>query len=261
MGILNVTKDSFFDGGEYFESDSAVARGKRIFEEGADIIDIGGESTRPGATPISEAEELERVIPVIKALCAEVPITISIDTCKPGVAAAAVAAGARLINDVRGLRDPAMQEVAASLDVDVCVMHMQGTPQTMQKNPHYPEGIICHLLNWFEKQVAILVQRGIKEKRIILDPGIGFGKTVADNLEIIQNLPRLKAMGFPTLIGLSRKSFMSNILGKPAAELFPATIAANTLLIMSCIDIIRVHDVAAHRDVVNLFSKIKEPLR
>lgn len=240
----------------YVEKNAAFERGKCIFEEGADIIDIGGESTRPGAEPISEEQELARVIPLIKALRAEVPIIISIDTSKPRVAAAAIAAGAQLINDVTGLRHPEMQEVAATFDVNVCMMHMQGTPQTMQSNPQYPEGVIPHLLKWFEKQITILLKQGIKEKQIILDPGIGFGKTVADNLEILENLPRLKAMGFPLLIGLSRKSFLGKILNKPAPELLSATIAANAFLIMSNVDIIRVHDVSAHRDVINLFSKL-----
>lgn len=256
MGILNVTPDSFFDKGRYFDHLLAIDRGKKIYQEGADIIDIGGESTRPGATPVETSEELQRVIPVVKALRSAVPIPISIDTRKAEVAAAAVEAGATLINDVSGFIDPAMQEIAASKEIDVCVMHMLGTPQTMQDKPIYPDGIISHLLEWFEAQVTRLTKRGIKESRIILDPGIGFGKTVDDNLKIIHNLPRLKALGFPLLLGISRKSFLSKILNKSALELLPATIAVNTLLIISKVDIIRVHDVPEHRAAIDVISKM-----
>lgn len=257
MGILNVTPDSFFDKGQFFNPDAANAQGIRICSDGADIIDIGGESTRPGAHPVSTQDELDRVLPVIKAIRSASAIQISIDTRKPLVARAAIEAGATLINDVSGFTDPAMQEIAAASNVEICVMHMQGTPQTMQNNPNYPEGIIPHLICWFESQVNLLIKRGVLEKHIILDPGIGFGKTVADNLEIIENLPKLKAIGFPLLLGVSRKSFMSKILNKSASELLPATIAINTLLVMSGIDVIRVHDVSEHRSVVDLLMKMR----
>lgn len=257
MGILNVTPDSFFDQSRFFDLEAAVERGKQIYAEGADIIDIGGESTRPGAAPVTIQEELERVIPVIKALRNAIPIPISIDTRNAKVAHAALEAGATFINDVSGFSDPDMQELAAASHAQICIMHMQGTPQTMQSNPSYPEGIIPHLLNWFESRIAQLIRRGISQDKIFLDPGIGFGKTVADNLEIIQNLPQLGTLGFPLLLGISRKSFMGKILNKPASELLPATIAINVILALADVKIIRVHDVREHRDIIEIINRVK----
>lgn len=256
MGILNVTPDSFFDRGKSFLTDVAVKHGKDLYEKGADYIDIGGESTRPGSLPVEEEEELRRVIPVIQSLHKQLDIPISIDTCKARVAAEALEAGASLINDILGFRDPAMQEVAASGNVDLCLMHMQGTPANMQINPHYPDGVVPHLLKWFENQVLSLVKRGVKEKHIILDPGIGFGKSVADNLEIIQNLRQFKTLGFRVLLGVSRKSFIGKILNKPTAELLPGTLAVNCFAVISKVDIIRVHDVREHRDMLEIYSQL-----
>lgn len=256
MGILNATPDSFFDGGKFLNLEAAVKRGRQLHLEGADIIDIGGESSRPGAEAVSVQEELARTIPVIEALRAELPIPISIDTCKPQVAKAAIKAGANLINDITGLQDPGMRKIAAETGMDVCIMHMRGDPKTMQVDPHYTEGIISHIIYWFEQQIKELIQFGISEDKIILDPGIGFGKTVADNLEIIQNLPRFKALGFRVLVGISRKSFMSKILNKPASDLLAATLAVNTLLIRSGVDIIRVHDVREHKDIIEVLKKL-----
>lgn len=256
MGILNVTPDSFFDKGHYFSPDKAIERGNAIYREGADILDIGGESTRPGSTPVTLEEELNRVIPVIQSLHSTIPIPISIDTNKPKVAHAAIEAGATFLNDVCGFQNPEMQEIAATTGLDICVMHMQGTPQNMQKDPHYSDGVISSLLQWFEGQISCLLKRGVKEKQIILDPGIGFGKTVDDNLKIIQNLAQLKALGFPLLVGISRKSFMGKILNKKPPELLPATLAVNTLLINANVDIIRVHDVLEHRDVIILLKAL-----
>lgn len=255
MGILNVTPDSFFDGGKYIDFEAAIARGRQMQQEGADILDIGGESTRPFSLPVTEEEELNRVIPVIKAL-KDLTIPISIDTNKVSVAAAALEAGAKVINDVTGFQNPAMRELACSTGVEICVMHMKGNPQTMQQNPQYPGGIISEIINWFESQINVLIKRGIKEKQIILDPGIGFGKTVADNVEIVQNIPRFKALGFRLLFGVSRKSFLSKILSKSPAELLPATLAVNTLLIHSRVDIIRAHDVREHREIIDLLKHI-----
>jgi len=256
MGILNVTPDSFYDGNKYLLIENAIKRGLLIAEEGADILDIGGESTRPGSAAVSVQEEQSRVIPVIKALKEKVKIPISIDTMKPEIAADALEAGATLLNDVSGFRNPEMREIAASADVDICVMHMLGEPKTMQQNPYYEEGIITVLLDWFDQQVNLLTKAGVKESRIIFDPGIGFGKTVAHNLEIIHNLPKLRAVGFPVLLGTSRKSFMSKILNLPAAELLPTTIAINTLAIQASVDIIRVHDVAEHRKVIDIMDAL-----
>lgn len=257
MGILNVTPDSFYDGNQYFDINSAVKRGIEIYQQGANIIDIGGESTRPGSEKVDEQAELNRVIPVIHALKKAVPIPISIDTMKPTVALAAVKAGATIINDVNGFRDPEMREVASRHNVEVCVMHMLGEPKTMQLSPLYPNGIIFHLIEFFETQVSFLTQAGIQPNKIILDPGIGFGKTIADNLEIIHNLQRLKDIGFPLLVGVSRKSFMSKLLNKPSSELLAATLAINTLVISAGVDIIRVHDIREHDDVIKLLSRIE----
>jgi dihydropteroate synthase len=195
MGILNVTPDSCFDQGRWFDHAAAIQRGIQIFQEGADWLDIGGESTRPGATPVLEEEELKRVIPVIKSLKQEISVPISIDTMKARVAEAAIEAGASLINDVSGFRDPAMRQVAANVQLPICVMHMHENPMTMQKNPHYPQGITSFLIDWFSQQIDLLLASGIQEQNIILDPGIGFGKTIADNVEIVQNLYRIKALG------------------------------------------------------------------
>lgn len=255
MGILNVTPDSFFDQGSFFDSSKAIARGEQIIQEGADILDIGGESSRPGSTSISEAEELRRIIPVIQSLRKMTNIPISVDTVKPRVAAAAIEAGATMINDISGARHPEMRKIAASCGVPICLMHMQGTPATMQISPVYPEGIISHLIHWFEEKIDLLIEAGVKKNNIILDPGIGFGKTVAHNLQIIHNLPQLKALGFPLLLGVSRKSFMSKIVNRPAVDLLPTTVAVNVIAIQNHVDIIRVHDIEAHRLVIDFLKE------
>ncbi|MGA8164310.1 MAG: dihydropteroate synthase [Waddliaceae bacterium] len=257
MGIINATPDSFYDGGKCFSLENAVKQGIDMYREGADILDIGGESTRPSAHPVGEEEELARVIPVIKTLKKEIPIPLSIDTMKPRVAAAAVEAGAAIINDVSGFRDPEMVQVAINASVPICVMHMKGTPKTMQINPRYEQGVVSHLLQWFEERVNCLCHAGIKKNHIILDPGIGFGKTVDDNLKILQNLQRFTTMGFPLLLGLSRKSFMGKIVNKEASKLLSMTIAMNTIGLLAGVDIIRVHDVAEHRDIVELITHLK----
>lgn len=256
MGILNVTPDSCYDQGRWFDPTIAIQRGKQIYQEGADWLDIGGESTRPQAAPVSEQEELRRVIPVLKALKQEIPIPISIDTMKAKVAEAALEAGASLINDVSGFRDLAMQKVAAAARVPICVMHMHEMPATMQLNPVYPQGIIPFLLEWFEKRIEELLAAGIKKENIILDPGIGFGKTVTDNIEIVHHLQKIKALGFPVLIGLSRKSFLGKIVNKTYPDLLPTTLAVNTLAILAKVDIIRVHDIVEHRDIIDLMNEM-----
>lgn len=257
MGILNVTPDSCFDQGRWFDHTTAIQRGIQICHEGADWLDIGGESTRPGAAPVTETEELRRVIPVIKSLKKEISIPISIDTMKAAVAEAAIEAGASLINDVSGFRNPAMREVAAHAQIPICVMHMHENPVTMQTNPLYPQGVLPFLLDWFKKQIDLLLASGVQEKNIILDPGIGFGKTVADNVEIVQNLYEIKALGFPVLIGLSRKSFLGKIVNKGYPDLLPVSLAVNTLAILAHVDIIRVHDISEHRDVIDLMVRFK----
>lgn len=258
MGILNATPDSFYDKGKFFKNNLTIERGIQLSKNGADIIDIGGESTRPGAIPVGEDEELQRVIPLIKALKASIPTPLSIDTTKPRVAQKALEAGASWINDVSGFCHSEMQEIAASSKTQICVMHMQGTPNTMQKNPQYPNGIIEHIMHWFEKQINLLLKAGVQESQITLDPGIGFGKTILDNILILQSLKEFKSLGFPLLLGVSRKSFMGNILNKPSEELLASTISVNTLAIKEGIDIIRVHDVVEHRDIIDLCSHLLE---
>lgn len=252
MGILNVTPDSFFDGGVHSKPEKAIEKGLEMVKLGAHFIDIGGESSRPFSEPVSEKEELKRVIPVIHGLAKMCSIPLSIDTIKPSVAKAAVEQGARIINDITGLSDPEMRQTVKETKVKAIVMHMQGTPKTMQVNPSYPKGVVTELIDWFKKRVEFLVKEGIDEGQIILDPGIGFGKTIEQNLEIIDNLNKIKALGFPLLIGLSRKSFMTKILRKPPSDLLPSTIGMNTIALMNGADILRVHDVAEHCDVVNL---------
>jgi dihydropteroate synthase len=252
MGILNVTPDSFYEKSRTFTSFSAIKRGQLIEAEGADIIDIGGFSSRPGSLPVDEQEELQRIIPVIRALKNEVKIPLSVDTMNPVVAAKAIDAGCTYINDISGFKHPEMRKVAKNSSGPLILMHMQGQPLTMQQNPNYPEGIIPHLKNWFEAQVELLLKEGIANNRIILDPGIGFGKTLEHNIEIIKSLDILKSIGFPLLVGLSRKSFMTKILGKPNDELLYATLGLNAILTLAKVDIIRVHDVKEHRDIIDI---------
>lgn len=254
MGILNVTPDSFYDKGKFYTLEQAIAEGIRMIDQGADIIDIGGESTRPGADPVSEEEELNRVLPVIKALREQSKTPLSIDTLKPAVARAAMNAGATLISDVFGFRDPEMVKVAADTNAKACVVHMLGNPKTMQKNPVYKHGVIQEIKQWLQERVDQLEASGILKENIILDPGIGFGKTVDDNYQILHNLQEFKSMGFPVLIGLSRKSFMTKVLGKPPAELLAPTIAMSTITMMENVDYIRVHDVQEHSDVLKLIK-------
>ncbi len=254
MGIINATPDSCYAPSCCETLEKGVEAGLRMWREGADIIDIGGESTRPNAIPVPEEEELKRVVPVIQALKNLIPIPLSIDTMKHKVAEAALAAGASFINDVSGFSDPAMRRLAAASGVPICVMHMLGNPATMQNNPFYPEGIISHLISWFRSRIDCLLKDGVKEEQIILDPGIGFGKTVADNLKIVHNLPILKTLGFPVLLGASRKSFMSVILNKPREELLPATLFIHTQAMLAGVKIIRTHDVKDHRDVMKMLE-------
>ena len=259
MGILNLTPDSCYDQGRWFDPlnpDRAIQRGIQIWKEGADILDIGGESTRPGATPVSEEEEIKRILPVITALAPEIPIPISIDTMKPRVAEAALKAGAALINDVSGFRDPAMRRLAVESGVPICVMHMRENPITMQQAPFYPEGIVPFLIQWFEKNISLLLAEGVNPKNLILDPGIGFGKSVEDNMQIAKNVAEIKKLGYPVLMGLSRKSFLGKMIEKGYPELLSATLAINLLVILSGKpDILRVHDVKEHKDMLLILDK------
>lgn len=251
MGILNVTPDSFYDGGSYDSTDRALKRAYAMQEEGADLIDIGGESTRPHAPLISPEEEARRLFPLLDQL-ADFPLPLSIDTQKPSIAAYAIRAGASLINDINGFRDPKMQEVVAPSSASLCVMHMRGSPQTMQQKPSYAEGVIPSLLAFFEERLETLLKAGIPSERILLDPGIGFGKGVQENLMILKELHQLKQFGRPLLIGLSRKSFMGKILQKEAPNLLSATLIMNTLALLGGATVLRVHDLPVHREAIEL---------
>lgn len=248
MGILNVTPDSFSDGGKYINKDDAINHGIKLAAEGSDIVDIGGESTRPGAEPLSLEDELNRVIPVIRELAKEVQIPISIDTYKSEVAREALDAGASIINDISGLKsDDKMAGIAAEYDVPVVVMHIKGTPRDMQINPHY-ENMISEVRNSLAESVNIALNAGVDKNKIIVDPGIGFGKDLMDNFSLIKNLDYFKTLGHFILIGPSRKSFLWKTLDVSPDETIEATAAAVTACIMAGADIVRIHDV---KEVMN----------
>jgi dihydropteroate synthase len=252
MGVLNVTPDSFSDGGVFFETARAVERAWRIAEEGADILDIGGESTRPGSSGVNAEEELRRVVPVLDALAGKYPLPISIDTSKSEVARAALERGAALVNDITALgKDPALGEEAASFKASVILMHMRGEPRTMQKLPPSPD-ILGEIEEWAGKAVARAQALGVTEDMIILDPGIGFGKTASQNLEILRNLDRLAAVGFPVMVGTSRKAFIGKILSDPTADRIWGSAAAVAASILFGAHMVRVHNVAAMRDVARV---------
>lgn len=256
VGILNVTDDSFYDGGIYTSLDKAVKQAIKMQEDGASIIEIGGESTRPFSEPVSLKQELSRVLPVIEALAGKITIPLAIDTLKPEVAKEACQRGVTLINDVAGFRDPKMVAVAADFSTKICLMHMLGSPKTMQVDPHYPRGVTVEVSEWLFQKAEKLIQSGVRPENIILDPGIGFGKTVADNYKIIQNLHLIKEKGFPILLGISRKSFMGKTVNKPPQELLVPTIALNTAAVLAGVEYLRVHDVAEHKCALVCLEKL-----
>jgi dihydropteroate synthase len=244
MGILNATPDSFSDGGAYADVDSAVVAGLRMVAEGADIVDVGGESTRPGAEPVPVAREAERVVPVVAALAAQ-GVRVSVDTRHPTVAAAALAAGASIVNDVSGFRDPAMVHLAAAVDAGLVVMHMLGEPHSMQVDPAYAD-VVFEVAEYLARQAAALEAAGVAADRIVLDPGIGFGKTTAHNLELLARLGEIGALGYPVLAGLSRKRFIGEITGvDEPRERIGGSVAAALMAVRNGAAIVRVHDVAA----------------
>jgi dihydropteroate synthase len=251
MGIVNVTPDSFSDGGLYLDPDAATDHALELERAGASVLDVGGESTRPGAQPVSEAEELRRVVPVIEQLVSQGSAAqISIDTSKAPVATAALKAGATLVNDVTALRgDPAMAEVVARAGADCCLMHMLGEPRTMQHDPHYDD-VVSEVKAFLEQRMEFAVARGIKEERLLLDPGIGFGKTVEHNLELLMRLDELTALGRPLSIGTSRKSFLGRITAKPVEDRIAATIATNVLAYERGARVFRVHDAGPIHDAL-----------
>ncbi|MEF8832713.1 MAG: dihydropteroate synthase [Candidatus Thermoplasmatota archaeon] len=258
MGVLNVTPDSFYEGGEYERVEEAVERGIAMAEEGADIIDIGGESTRPGSDRISVEKELERILPVIEELDSKLDIPISVDTYKPKVAEEAVEAGADIVNDVFGLRKEGMAEKISELDVPIIIMHMQGTPKNMQKSPQY-EDVIDDITEYFYERIEFAKDKGIKEENIILDPGIGFGKKLNHNLEIIRRLDEFCSLGHPILLGASRKSFLGEILGKEAENRLFGSLAVSTLAVEKGVSILRVHDLMENKDVVKTVEAVERP--
>lgn len=250
MGIVNATPDSFSDGGKYVVADHAVEHAMSLIAAGADLIDIGGESTRPGAEPVGLSEELNRVIPVIERLSQLTSVPISIDTYKAEVARQATLAGAKIVNDVSGLSlDAGMIDVCVEQQCGVICMHMQGTPQTMQINPHY-ENVVEEIVEDFERRLELFERAGLPRERVALDPGIGFGKTAAHNLEILTNIARLQQLGRPVLIGHSRKRFLQKILGQTLDERSSGTIGVSIALAQQGVDLLRIHDVAANRDAL-----------
>jgi len=243
MGIVNVTPDSFSDGGQYPDAASAVDAALRMVDQGAEILDIGGESTRPGSSPVSEAEELRRVLPVIEALAGTTKVPISIDTLKSGVAKAALAAGASIVNDIAANRqDQAMWRLVAETGAGYVAMHMQGTPQTMQTHPHYGN-VVAEVEAFFEERLDGLRRCGVADEQVIFDPGIGFGKTLEHNLQLLGGLQRFQRLGRPVLLGVSRKSFIGKLLGTEVGERLPAGLACACLAVADGIAMIRVHDV------------------
>jgi dihydropteroate synthase len=258
MGVVNVTPDSFSDGGLFLDPERAIAHGVELADEGADILDVGGESTRPGAEPVDAEEELRRVLPVVEGL-ARGDAQISIDTSKAVVASAALRAGATLVNDVTALRgDPEMAGVVAASGARCCLMHMLGQPRTMQVDPRY-EDVVSQVKAFLSDRLAFAVANGIAEDRVILDPGIGFGKSIEHNLELLRRLDELAALGRPLLVGFSRKSFLGRITGREVGERLASTIAVNVLAFERGARLFRVHDVAPTKDALAVAAATVRP--
>ncbi|PKO25475.1 MAG: dihydropteroate synthase [Betaproteobacteria bacterium HGW-Betaproteobacteria-8] len=255
MGIVNVTPDSFSDGGKYESTEKAVEHAMQLVAEGADILDIGGESTRPGATPVSLEDELARVVPVIEQLAKVAGVPLSIDTYKPEVMRAAIAAGADIVNDVRALQEPGALEVVAASRAGVCLMHMQGTPQTMQVDPQYGD-VVGEVNAFLAQRLAAAEAAGIARERVVLDPGFGFGKKTEHNLLLLQQLDKTLALGRPLLVGLSRKSVLGQIAGGDVYVRLHASLAASVISVMKGARIVRVHDVKATADALKVAAAV-----
>ncbi len=260
MGILNVTPDSFSDGGRFAGFDAALTQAATLLEEGADLIDIGGESTRPGADPVALQQELDRVIPVIEALSARLDVVLSVDTSKPEVMRAAVAAGAALINDVYALRQPGAVEVAAALGVPVCLMHMLGEPRTMQRRPQYRD-VVAEVDEFLAARVAACTAGGIRREAILLDPGFGFGKLLAHNLTLLRGLSRLTRHDLPVVVGLSRKRMIGEVTGAGPGERALGSAVAALLAVQQGASVVRVHDVRATREALAMLAALRPPSR
>jgi len=257
MGVVNVTPDSFSDGGRFFDADVAIAHGIELASEGAAILDIGGESTRPGAEPVSEEEELRRVVPVVEGLAGQGDWEVSIDTAKRAVAEGALDAGAAIVNDVTALRaDSGMAELVAQRGAGCCLMHMLGEPRTMQDAPRYDD-VVSEVKGFLEERLAFAVDAGVAEEKVWLDPGIGFGKSVEHNLELLRRLDELVAIGRPIVVGTSRKSFLGKLAGgRPESGRLPGTIATNVLALERGASVFRVHDVAAVADALTVTAAV-----
>ncbi len=256
MGVLNVTPDSFSDGGRFTDAEAAVARGMLMAEEGAALIDVGGESTRPGATPVTAGQEIDRVVPVIEGLReAGLSVPISVDTSKPAVMAAAVAAGAGMINDVRALQEPGALESAHAANVPVCLMHMRGEPRSMQHSPQY-EDVVAEVFDFLSRRVDACVERGFSRERLLVDPGIGFGKNLDHNLSLLRHLDRFQTLGLPVLVGLSRKSMIGAILGTEVDERLYGSLAGAVIAAWQGASILRVHDVRATVEALRICDAV-----
>jgi len=254
MGIVNVTPDSFSDGGRFLDVGSAIAQGLRLHEEGADLVDVGGESTRPGAAAVDVAEELRRVIPVVEALVSE-GVEVSVDTMKPEVMRAAIGAGAAMINDVNAFRAAGAIEAIASSKVDACVMHMKGTPETMQADPRYDD-VVAEVSAYLVERARALEAAGVAPERIVIDPGFGFGKTLEHNVALFRALPAICSMGYPVLVGLSRKKSIGDITGRKVDERVAGSVAAALLAVQNGANLVRVHDVRETVDAIKVWRAL-----
>jgi dihydropteroate synthase len=254
-GILNVTPDSFSDGGRFDSLDRAVEHGCALAAEGADLIDIGGESTRPGSRPPTLAEELDRVVPVVEALVRQVPVPLSVDTSRPEVMGAAVAAGASMVNDVRALRSPGALEAAAELGVPVCLMHMQRSPETMQEDPRYRD-VVVEVRTFLAQRMRACLDAGIRQEHLVVDPGFGFGKTLTHNVALLASLDAFTGLGVPVMVGLSRKSVLGQLTGRTVGDRLPGSLAAALVAVQRGASVLRVHDVAATRDVLAVLDAV-----
>ena len=254
MGIVNVTPDSFSDGGRYASSAAAIEHAQQLIADGADLLDIGGESTRPGAAEVSEQEELDRVLPVIEGL-RDIAVPLSIDTCKPSVMRAAIKAGASLVNDVNALQAKDALQAVADSDAAVCLMHKQGTPQTMQQQPRYAD-VVAEVSGFLRERIAAAETAGIARARIVIDPGFGFGKALTHNLDLLRHLEALRALGVPVLAGLSRKSMLGALTGRAVDDRVAASVAAALLAVQRGAAIVRVHDVRETVDALKVLMAV-----
>jgi dihydropteroate synthase len=258
MGVINVTPDSFSDGGRFFAPDAALTQALALVREGAAVVDIGGESTRPGSDPVTLDDELQRVVPVVEALATRVGVPISVDTTKAEVARRALAAGARMVNDVSALRtDPEMAGVVAEAGCPVCLMHMRGQPKTMQDAPRYDD-VVGEVIAFLEERMAFAVASGVREEQVLLDPGIGFGKTIEHNLTLLRHLDRLVALGRPVVLGTSRKRFLGAILGAEPGERVVGTMATTVIGLLAGAHIFRVHDVKPNYEALRVALAVRE---